>query len=225
MKKLTVVLSAVLCASLMTGCGLVNGNAGKPRYSYYPTEEQLTQAAEVMSEDPCSGDIWIEGTVITMPFQVKDFQAMGFNFDEKTLKRIDPFPANAEFLGGELTRITGEEQDLKQVIPVNLLSTLDREIPLGDVHTTSASFDRYDKMTLIMPKGISWGSTIEEVKAAYGEPVGGEDVYENEYYTRVSLSYSNDESRTSIRISFEAEPDEEFKMTAISFNYSTTADN
>ena len=88
----------------------------------------------------------------------------------------------------------------------------------ADAYLTSFSLDRYDQVKLILPKGITWASSIEEVKDAYGEPYKETETGSEDTFISTVLRYYFDDN-SHVFIGFETK-DGKTKMTNLSMSYS-----
>lgn len=210
MKKKILIIAAALCLALSaTGCGLSSGGNAP---SYYATEEELADAAANMSAELNSGDMYIEGKLYQMPFASGVFCDAGWVYDEEVLERAGTFPALTRFTGVTMHQ-TDENGENTKELSMTLVNTAEEDLDIKDVPITSIGFDRYEKIKLILPGGITWKSTIADVEAAYGAPVHKDDVG-NEMLMKTVMQYEYDNAHVSF--SFEITDGEE-KLIGISY--------
>lgn len=210
---LALIGAAVVLSS--TGCGLANGTAGGQTYSYYPTEEELAAAAAEMSTDLKEGTIWIEGVTYELPLKAQSFYDNGWAFSTKVTEKYDPFPARTQLDGDvDLEKTDGENTF---IIGTSVRNPEEADVAIEDVYITSVSFSRYDKVTVIFPHGISWGSTMEEIEAAYGEPTSKGEVGSDATFYNATLSYDFENAEGGIRFTFTKDPGEEYKMSGMTY--------
>lgn len=214
MKKKILAMAAVLCLGLTaaTGCGLTSGG-NKP--AYYATEEELTEAAAGMSAELNSGDMYIEGKLYQMPFVSGELYNSGWVYHEEVLERADPFPELTRFTGVTMNQ-TNENGEATKEISMTLVNTAEEEQDIKNVYITTIGFDRYEKIKLIFPKGITWESKIADVEAAYGAPEHKDNVG-NDAFMKTILQYEYENAHISFTFE-KGSDDTEEKLTGILYN-------
>lgn len=213
MKKLTALLSVILCLGFcLTGCGAGNGSKTP---SYYATEEEITEALANMETTLESCDMYIDGKLYHMPTKVQELYDGGWSFDAETLKKVNPFPARTQQIDNlEVYKTEGETEKELTIALINLST---EDLAIENVPISSVSFSRYEKIKLILPKGITWASTIEEVEAAYGTTEYKTELG-NEYLSQTVLQYHYD--KLIVHFRFEAEEGEEIqKLIGVSYHW------
>ena len=88
------------------------------------------------------------------------------------------------------------------------------KIPVSEAMVTTYSADRYQKNKMILPGGITWASSIEDVKTAYGEPTTEGSTGSEETFINTILTYDYDSG--TVRFGFKTE-NGETKMTGVTF--------
>ena len=199
---------------LLAGCGAAEGSSPK---SYGATEEEIAAAMEKMSDDIEGLDFSFDGEVYSLPIKAGVFMELGWAFPEDFLKKIDPYPAMTEWGNCSLIKMDGDKE--MELGTITLLNTSEEECAVEDVYITNISFDRYDIPNMIFPKGITWASSIEDVKEAFGTPdsegsAGSEDTFIN---TRIIYSTNS----CSMTFSFQT-MDGVTKMTGVMMSYNKT---
>ena len=117
-----------------------------------------------MSDDLYSFQVAVNGVTYTLPAPFSDFAANGWNADSVAPATLDP---NHMTLGDPIKDSSGK---VVYMTFINMTSDV-QNIPqcmVGQV-----MLDDYDApkgATLVLPKGITLGSTADEVIAAYGQP-------------------------------------------------------
>ena len=205
-------MAAALCLALSaTGCGQTGGNAP----SYYATEEELADAAANMSAELNSGDIYIEGKVYQMPFVSGELCDAGWEYADEVIERAGTFPALTRFTGVTMHQ-TDENGEATKEISLVLVNETETEQDIKNVYTTTIGFDRYEKIKLIFPSGITWESKIADVEAAYGAPEHKDEVG-NDAFMKTVLQYEYENAH--IAFTFEKESDaEDEKLTGINYS-------
>ena len=207
--KIFIIVAALCLALSATGCGLASGGNAP---SYYATEEELTDAAANMGAELNSGDIYIEGKVYQMPFVSGELCDAGWVYDEEVIERAGTFPALTRFTGVTMHQ-TDENGEDSKVLDMTLVNNTEEELDIKDVHAIHIAFDRYEKIKLIFPGGITWKSSIADVEAAHGAPVHKDEVG-NSMLMKTVLQYEYDNAHVSF--TFETTEEEE-KLIGISY--------
>lgn len=147
-------------------------------------EDTAETAAEtaVLSDDPYSFQLLLDGQLYTFPMSYADFTALGWEYQDDETAEIEPnsYSSTEVFLKGDLQAY---------VSMVNLgLNTLPlSECSVGGFSIDSWQFQEAPNTTIELPGGIVYGtSTLEDIKAAYGEP---SDTYEGDLYTKLTYEY------------------------------------
>ncbi len=211
LKHISAVIAAAIAAVSIAGCGVPAGNRNP---SYYPTEEELTSAASVLSDKFGKGDIVIDGVKYTLPAKAEEFINNGWSFSQEVLDKYDPFPANATLTGQvELQKAT-DTKTMKFTVDL-FNNDKKNELPIGEIYVTDITVTCYDKVKVILPGGVSWGSTVEEVKAACGEPASDTEVGSADTFINKSLSYKFEDGGLCAELMFQSEKGSDFTLTKI----------
>ncbi len=165
-------------AMTMAGCMA----AMSPMAVYGAEAETGTEAVqEALSDDIYSFQLEIDGERYQFPMSYSDFTAKGWElskYDDPEMKVGTNSYGMVGFLKGD-TSIRGD------VINFGINEASLSECLVGGI-TIDGSYSDVDlsKTTVTLPKGIVMGkATLEEVKAAYGEP---SDIYEGDNYTKLT---------------------------------------
>lgn len=213
MKKSKRILAVLMIATFCligTAC-FSGGSASNTQSSYIANEEEIAAAVEVLGTELSVMKVSIDGAIYSFPMNVQFLLDEGWTFPEEILSEVDPYPAYTETMGVTMIRMDGEQE---KEISIVLMNESAEKIPVGEAMVTTYSADRYQKHKMILPGGLTWASSIEDVKAAYGEPTtegstGSEDTFMN-----TILTYDYDSG--SVRIGFKTE-NGETKMTGVTF--------
>lgn len=208
-KRVLVVLMMVALCLIGTAC---SSTSGSTKSSYIASEEEIAAAVEILGDDLSAMMVSVDGVIYSFPMNVQFLLDEGWAFPADILEQVDPYPANTETMGAKMTRTDGEQE--KTLDPVGLLNESLEKIPVGEVTVISLGLDRYQKIKMILPGGITWASSMDDVRAAYGEPstegsTGSEDTFIN-----TILTYNYDSG--IVRIGFQTE-NGETKMTGVTF--------
>lgn len=223
MRKNKSVLTAVILGAslLLAGC---NGLGGANSAAYIANEEEIEAAMDEMSDDLGSFEFSLDGRVYAMPVKVEEFLEEGWTFPEDLQKKVDPFPARTEWSLCELVKTDGEEEKLLDGI--TLINPGYEDRAPKDVYLTSISLERYDQVKLILPKGITWASSIDDVKDAYGKPDKETETGSKETFISTGLRYYFDDGHIKghVIIGFETQ-NGNTKMTNVNVSYQEVADH
>ncbi|MDE6626861.1 MAG: hypothetical protein K2K56_10910 [Lachnospiraceae bacterium] len=137
-------------------------------------EEAVTQDSGELSDDLFSYQISINGEIYQVPMDMETLVERGWELEED-MEELDAYTYYpfCTFCNGDCE------------IQVNMLNEADSPKPYRECRAVGISVCLYynDKggMTFILPKGIQSGvSTVEDMKAAYGEPTNLSEYEEEE---------------------------------------------
>lgn len=162
LRYLSLFVCMIAAAATMTACG--SGSA--PSNGGIPTEEQLSTAADALSSDVSSLSFSVDGVIYQFPMYVSDMTDNGWAFDSSAKSELKTIPANTLVAPAVVMRkkaADGYGTTKCSVQPINKSSS---EISLENARLYNLKFSKSDAPTLILPSGITWNSTFEEVKDA-----------------------------------------------------------
>lgn len=141
----------------------------------------------------------LDGHIYTMMFDYKDLSNAGWSFD------LDDYGYESGYLlnkGDSLSAsIDLESDDFDTTVYIGITNQTDGVCDVTDgkvwAFECDGTFAEKELPSLTLPNGITWGSTVEQVVAAYGEP-------EDEPYYSEALGYYN--------YSYKTESGNEFNM-------------
>ena len=207
---LVVLALAALCF-IVTGCsGMVDMAQSQP--SYFASEEEIAAAKDILGDDLSAMKVSVDGVIYSYPMTVQFLLDEGWEFPAEALAELDPFPANTEYRNCEMSRTLGEQEQTMDALV--LLNESLEDIPVGEAMVTIYGIDRSQKHKMILPGGITWTSTIDDVKAAYGEPTSEGSSGSEETFINTILTYNYDSGH--VRIGFQTK-NGETQMTGVSF--------
>ena len=209
-KRVLLVLMIVIFCFIGTAC-FANGNTQNTKSSYIANEEEIAAAVEILGDDLSVMKVSIDGVIYSFPMKVQFLLDEGWTFPEEILSEVDPYPAYTETMGVIMTRMDGEQ---KKEISIVLMNESAEKIPVGEAMVTTYSADRYQKHKMILPGGITWASSIDDVKAAYGEPTTEGSTGSEDTFINTILTYNYDYG--IVRLGFKTE-NGETKMTGVTF--------
>ena len=197
---------------------LDNGSSTTEETTEADTEEETTEATEEetteatteaateasapgdLSDDLYSEQISIDGVVYHLPF---DYSLISdkYTFDLADYGKEDGYQleANEYTLSTIYLENSEIDEDFDCTVGFKNLTSEAKDIKTTsiwamDFDMTYCKTDNYPKV--VLPKGITWGSTLDEVKAAYGEPT--EDPYYADSLGYWSYTYSDDDLDYSV---------------------------
>ncbi len=176
------ILSGLLaCAMVFSAYGITAGAEAESETTTEAATEAASEAGDAISDDIYDFQLKLDGVLYTFPMSFDDFLALGWEYDGDEDLEIAPNSYTGElFYKGDLQAY------------VNLLNTGINTVPysectIGGMSIDSFYFQDAPETIIEFPKGIAYGtSTLDDVKAAYGEP---SDLYESDLYTKLSYEY------------------------------------
>lgn len=161
LKHLSLLVCIAAASIAVTACG-----SSAPVNGGIPTEEQLSAAADALGDNISSLSFSVDGVIYQFPMYVSDLTDNGWAFDSSTKSELKNLPGNTLVAPAVVMRkkaADGYGATTCSVQPVNKSSS---EISLESARLYSLKFSKSDAPTLILPSGITWDSTFEEVKEA-----------------------------------------------------------
>lgn len=161
LKHLSLLACITAVAIAATACG-----SSAPSNGGIPTEEQLLAASDALSGDVSSLSFSVDGVIYQFPMYVSDMTDNGWAFDSSAKSDLKSIPANtlvAPAVAMRKKAADGYGATSCSVQPINKSSS---EISLENARLYNLKFSKSDAPTLILPSGITWNSTFEEVKEA-----------------------------------------------------------
>lgn len=159
MKK--IIIATLLSMSMFTmfaGCGSSSSSSA----SNEPVKLEASEYAD-LSEDLFSYEIKLDGVKYTLPADYSEFNSNGWALsDEDSQKTV----ASGLYLQDRFD-LTKDEKKIKSQIMNAGTGASDK---LTDCKVGMISVYSTDKTSIILPQGITIGSSIDDLKAAYGEP-------------------------------------------------------
>ncbi|SFD25717.1 hypothetical protein [Clostridium uliginosum] len=158
MKKLQFMALFILCI-LLCGCG-----SKAPVKAPVKENEAKSIDYSALSDDLFSYDILLDGKKYTLPVNFSELEADGWS--------IDPASAN-KTIGTNFYVINIEVIKNKEHITVSFINNSSEarklnKCDVGSIMTFGGAGD--SKVSAVLPKGISFYATEEEITAAYGKP-------------------------------------------------------
>lgn len=162
MKQKIFMAVILLTAIFVAGCGLgtANDNDG------LPTEEQLAAAKAELGEDMSELKFSIDGVIFQYPMLVQDMLDAGWYVDNSVKNELKTLEANTRTTNFVL-RKNGDGEYGTTECSVVASNSGASEVEIGETKLYNLNFRREKGSVLILPQGLDWDSTFEEVCDAY----------------------------------------------------------
>lgn len=197
MKKLLKILGIfVLIFVIIIGISVFSLMKKGNKSTINASAEEVEEAVKQMGSGILDGGFYLDGKVYQLPVLVSDLMDGGWIFEEDLKKQFAEFPA---YTVSNSINIDNEN-DNQKLISISLINPFEEKLALEEVYVESLTIAKFTANKIILPQGITWKSTLEEVEAAYGEPsdksvdeAGASLVYENETW-EISISFVTSEA-------------------------------
>lgn len=159
LRHLSVLACITAVAVAVTACG-----GSTPSNGGIPTQEQLSAAQDALGDKISSLSFSVDGVIYQFPMYVSDMTDNGWAFDSSTkssLKTIEADTLVAPAVSMRKKATDGYAATSCSVQPINKSAS---EISLENTRIYKITFSKSNGTTLILPSGITWDSTFEEVK-------------------------------------------------------------
>lgn len=166
-KKLSRIISFAVCIALVGVLSASCGSAGMSSNGGIPTKEQLSAAVKALGDDISSLSFSVDGVICQFPMDTGDMMDAGWYFDSDVKSNLKSIPANtlvAPAVSMRKNAADGYAATSCSVQPVNKGTS---EIALEQSVLYNVTFSKSNGTTVILPAGITWDSTFDEVKKAY----------------------------------------------------------
>ncbi len=162
-KCLSFVTSIMICGAALTSCA-----AGASSNGGIPTEEQLSAAAEELGDDIGSLKFSADGVIYQFPVDTKAMLDAGWYFDSDVKSELKSIPANTLVAPSVSMRKNAKNGYGITSCGVQPMNRSASEVSLEETVIYSLNFYKEKGTTLILPGGITWNSTFDEVKELCG---------------------------------------------------------
>lgn len=192
-KRFSFITCIISCIILLTACG-----SGAAADGGIPTEEQLSAAVEALGDNISSLSFSANGVIYQFPMYVSDMTDKGWSFDSSAKSELKSISANT-LVEPVAMRKKAEDGYAAATCYVQLINKSSSEISLESARIYKLTFSKSNAVTLILPSGITWDSTFDEVKeACTPESTADQDGIK-------FIKIRGDDSAYSITINFDAE--------------------
>lgn len=127
--------------------------------------------SDELSDEWDSFEFTLNGKLFSLMFDYKDLEAEGWSFDPADYGYDEDY--TLEKYDWEID-IDLENDDYDTVVNIGLQNIKSSECALKDAQVWDVIFDATEATgelpDVVLPGGITWGSTVEEIEAAYGKP-------------------------------------------------------
>lgn len=191
MKKIVLFTILLVMVLLTSSCSGINiDNSIETEATVRPTPP------EGMSSDLFSNQVAINGHIFTLPCLASDLSAVGFAPKERSYGGGYYLQARYEVK----CPIYAENEDWFYMYIYN---TSDKKLAYADCLVGRIELEsRYlDQEEVFIPNGLTFGASIEEVKAIYGEPQSEREIYKYKE-SKISLSYREKEVKDTNAVFF-----------------------
>lgn len=198
MKKVTRFLLAamlVLGTVCLTACGArVNRNEG------IPTAEQVEAAKTELGEATDSMMFSVNGEIYQFPMEMQDMFDRGWTIDKQTKAAIEEIPAYTVTTEIKIQKKGDENYDTADCYFV-VENRISMDVSLESCTIKTFVLSRSGNASVILPKGITWESTFDEVVEAY-QP---DDDHMTDREDFLHILVTNDETNDHMELTFDVE--------------------
>ena len=162
-KIISILVGATVLLSMgVMGCS-TNKKSSTKKESYSVTQEEIDSAKSKFSEDLNACEFMIDGEVYSYPMTPNDLITKGgWEFKKEQISNIKTVPNNS--VTNAIQMYKGE----KQTLSITVGNFSGETLNLENCNIGTVTLSNSCKSKIIMPKGITIGSTIDEVTEAYG---------------------------------------------------------
>ncbi len=206
-----VVVVLVVGLLFMRGANRSNGNDKGKTSSYQATAEEISQVQGDLGESITSCKFYLDGKVYTAPLNVSELISAGWKFDEAATKNVSSLEPGART---NATNIKKENGDYSERMSVSFLNNTDQKVALEEAPIDTFDLSKSGKVKIILPKGITWESTMEDATAAYGN---ADDSWSTGDRTYLVYSVKNGEDEIKINLAFDKNDEGISMLTLVQF--------
>lgn len=205
LKVLGIIAIILVIFAVLIGIAVFNlMKNGGGQSTLHASEEEITAAVNQMGDGILDGGFWFDGKAYQLPVTIADLSEGGWVFDDALKEELGEFPAYAVTNNINIDNAN----DTQKALSIVLINLYDEPKQLDDVTIAQLSIGKFTANKVVLPQGITWKSTMEEVEAAYGAPAekskAGTElsmVYENETW-KVTLYFGSEENGTMSSVNY-----------------------
>lgn len=187
----------------------VNNKSKTP--SYQATSEEISEVQGDLGDSITSCKFYLDGKVYTAPLNVSEFISEGWKLDEAATESVSSLQPGART---NATFMNTENEDYSERMGVSFYNNTEQEVALEEAPIASVDLSKSAKMKVILPKGITWESTMEDAIAAYGD---AEDSWTTGDRSYLIYSAKNGEDTISINLAFDKKDKGVSMLTEVKF--------
>lgn len=197
MKKMKIIALALATGLLAVGCSAGTDTASNGGVA---TAEQIEAATSELGTDITDLKFSLNGTIYQYPFYVQAMLDDGWALDKSVASELETMPANTISTTFSLEKKGDSNYGKGRCYgTVSNLTTVD--FPIGELEFATLEISKEYGATLILPQGITWDSTFDEVVAAY-HPSDDRICDEAE---AIYIIFTNEENNKHINLYFDTE--------------------
>lgn len=132
----------------------------------HATEEEIKEAVDKMGDDIIDGGFYLDGKVYQLPITVADMVDAGWLIEETLNMQYEKFPANTVTNNMNVDNAN----DNQKIAGITLINPYEEKVELEEVYIAKLVVGTLTANKVVLPQGITWKSTLEDIKDAYGEP-------------------------------------------------------
>ncbi|MBR1390162.1 MAG: hypothetical protein IJ567_01700 [Lachnospiraceae bacterium] len=196
MKKVKLFTLILLLTAFTAGCAAESSaDSGG-----IPTQEQLQSATSQLSTEPEDMEFSLNGEIFQYPIDIDTLLDAGWTIDKSILSQIKVIPGHTTTTKIPLKKKKDSEYAAGECY-FTVTNNIDMDVEIGHLATDTLEFDESNHITLILPQGITWDSTFEDVLDAY-QPA--EDHY-TDLDNYLEIIISNLDNNTHMQMTFDLE--------------------
>lgn len=193
-KLLSIVVICLMSVSVFASCGKENQTSTTATLpSVQNTEaENNSEESTSISRDYRSGQIMIDGDLITLPMKVSDFMGLGWHQDDDyAAKDIIEAKADIHSSGKWENGVWGDFEKGNNELDCFVYNWTDTDIAFSDGYIAQIDTDEESDYSVVIPGNFEVGkATKDEIVSKWGEPDDTNDHINSEEYR---LSYEIDD--------------------------------
>lgn len=164
-QKILSALVVFMAAFLITGCGM-NATGASNESDGLATDEQIAAVKEELGDDMNELKFSIDGVVYQYPMTMQTMLDADWYPDSSVEKELKTLEGNTRTTGFVLRKNRSGEYGITECsVVASNDSSYEKEI--GETNLYNLNFRREKGAVLVLPQGLRWDSTFEEVCEAY----------------------------------------------------------
>lgn len=185
-KLLSISLICIMAVSVFASCGKEGQSAESATSPVIQdtTTEAITEESTSISRDYRSGQIMIDGDLITLPIKVSDFMALGWQQDDDyDEKNIIEAKADIHNSGKWESGVWGYFEKGNIELDCFVYNWTDTDIAFSDGYIAQIDTDDESDCSVVIPGNFEVGkATKDEIVSKWGEPYNTRDQINSEEY-------------------------------------------